>query len=239
MTLMRALPHEAYSALIDSLMIMDDLSPFTISEAFRNRHKSKEKRAQDDQQATTAMAMSAQVPPKPSTCVLCTGSHSVETCPALSRAQQTARQPPKPRFNKQSNNRQQSNKAESAQVASSSSGPAEHAGKAATVRPTSPAASGSAHTTNADEEWLTDTGATRHMTAILAWFLTYTPYKVPVVLANNAVIWSAGIGSVRFRPVVDGKPARDVVFTGVLHVPDLQNNCYDWTTSGVWYKSLN
>jgi transposase InsO family protein len=224
MTLIRALPHEAYSALIDSLMIMDELDPSTISEAFRNRHKSKSKRAEDDQQASTSMAMSAKAAPSPSTCVLCTGSHSVEACPSLSRAQQTARQPPKPRFNKQQGNRQQNNKSESAQSASTASGPAEHAGKAATVRPTSPAASGSAHTTDADEEWLTDTGATRHMTAILAWFLTYKPYRVPVVLANNSVIWSAGIGSVRFRPVVDGKPARNVVFTGVLHVPELQNN---------------
>ena len=57
MTLIRALPSE-YTLLKDLLMILDSLVPATISEAFRNRAKNNEERAENDNVAP-AMAMAA------------------------------------------------------------------------------------------------------------------------------------------------------------------------------------
>ena len=47
-----------------------------------------------------------------------------------------------------------------------------------------------------------------------------------VRLADHTVIYTEGVGSVVFKPVIDGKPAREVEFARVLHVPDLQNNLF-------------
>ncbi|KZV78255.1 hypothetical protein EXIGLDRAFT_580113, partial [Exidia glandulosa HHB12029] len=50
--------------------------------------------------------------------------------------------------------------------------------------------------------WNTDTGCTTHMTPHREWFRSYTPCKVPIALADHSVIYSAGIGSVEFEPVI-------------------------------------
>ena len=72
--------------------------------------------------------------------------------------------------------------------------------------------------------WNTDTGATSNMTPHRNWIRNYTPYCVPIRLADHRVIYSEGVGTVRFRPIVRGKPYRDVEFTRVLQVPALRNN---------------
>ncbi|KZV81402.1 hypothetical protein EXIGLDRAFT_582347, partial [Exidia glandulosa HHB12029] len=59
------------------------------------------------------------------------------------------------------------------------------------------------------------------MTSNRSWFRTYLPYRVPIALADNHVIYSAGVGAVMFVPVLDGKEGDPVVFDDVLHVPDL------------------
>ena len=77
---------------------------------------------------------------------------------------------------------------------------------------------------NADFHWLADTGATSHMTPHRHWFKSYTHFRTPVCLANNTVIYSAGVGNVVFEPIVNGKPLKAVEFSRVLHVPDLRSN---------------
>ena len=72
--------------------------------------------------------------------------------------------------------------------------------------------------------WNTDTGATSHMTPHKSWIRNYKPYRVPVKLADNSVVYSEGVGTVLFRPIIDGKEGRDVEFTRVLHVPYLKTN---------------
>ena len=62
------------------------------------------------------------------------------------------------------------------------------------------------------------------MTPHRHWFVLYKPFRVPVRLADESIVYSAGIGSVRFAPVVDGKATRTVEFERVLHVPDLRCN---------------
>ena len=75
-----------------------------------------------------------------------------------------------------------------------------------------------------DVLWLADTGATSHMTPHRHWLRSYAPFRVPIRLADSTIVYSAGVGSVVFQPVVDGKLARPVEFSRVLHVPALRNN---------------
>ena len=95
---------------------------------------------------------------------------------------------------------------------------AEFAGHASSP-PLSPLPTGS--------DWIADTGATIHMTPHLHWFRTYTPNRTPIRLADNTIIYSAGVGDVEFEPVRrNGKPGRRLVFQRVLHVPDLRSNLF-------------
>ena len=74
--------------------------------------------------------------------------------------------------------------------------------------------------------WNTDSGATSHMTPHYNWLRNYVPCKVPIRLADNTVVYSEGVGTVLFKPIVNGKPGREVEFTKVLHVPALRNNLF-------------
>lgn len=112
-------------------------------------------------------------------------------------------------------------KANAAQEDTESTQSAEFAGNASThdfTNPNSPLLS------DAGSDWIVDTGATCHMTPHRHWFNQYTPNRTPIRLANNDVIYSVGMGTVRFQPVVNGKKGRLLEFERVLHVPDLRNN---------------
>ena len=58
------------------------------------------------------------------------------------------------------------------------------------------------------------------------WFATYTPHHIPIKLADGAIVYSAGVGSVWFNPIIKGEKASSIKFTRVLHVPDLANNLF-------------
>ena len=73
-------------------------------------------------------------------------------------------------------------------------------------------------------DWNTDTGATFHMTPHKSWIRNYTFYRVPIKLADIRIIYSEGVGSVVFRPIINKHISRDVEFFRVLHVPALHNN---------------
>ena len=66
---------------------------------------------------------------------------------------------------------------------------------------------------NADFHWVADTGATSHMTPHHHWFKSYTHYRTPIHLANNTVVYSAGMGNVVFEPIVKGKQVKAVEFS--------------------------
>ena len=76
----------------------------------------------------------------------------------------------------------------------------------------------------AADNWITDTGATAHMMPNCHWFKDYKPCQIPVHLADNNVIYAAGMGSVVFRPIIQGKSLRKIELSNVLHVPLLGNN---------------
>jgi hypothetical protein len=77
---------------------------------------------------------------------------------------------------------------------------------------------------DAHADWNADTGATSHMTPHRHWLRNYAPKHVAIKLADNNIVYSTGVGTVVFSPVINGKRVRPVEFTRVLHVPDLHNN---------------
>ena len=58
---------------------------------------------------------------------------------------------------------------------------------------------------DADFDWITDTGATSHTTPHHHWIHNYKPYCIPIQLADNSIVYLAGMGSVMFRPVIEGR----------------------------------
>jgi hypothetical protein len=49
---------------------------------------------------------------------------------------------------------------------------------------------------DADADWNADTGATSHMTPHHHWLCNYAPRRVPIKLADNNIVYSAGVGTV-------------------------------------------
>ncbi|KAI0923982.1 hypothetical protein AcV5_010529 [Taiwanofungus camphoratus] len=62
------------------------------------------------------------------------------------------------------------------------------------------------------------------MTPHRHWLRNYKPLQIPIKLADNTIVYSAGVGSVVFKPVIKGREVRAVEFQRVLHVPRLRNN---------------
>jgi hypothetical protein len=74
------------------------------------------------------------------------------------------------------------------------------------------------------DAWNADTGATSHMTPHQEWFKSYIACSVPIRIANGQVVYAAGRGTVEFTPVKDNCTLCSVLFSDVLHVPDLNQN---------------
>ena len=62
------------------------------------------------------------------------------------------------------------------------------------------------------------------MTPHAHWIHNYTPFRTPIPLANDLIIYSTGIWSIVFVPSIRGKERRAVELTRVLHVPELRTN---------------
>ena len=161
--------------------------------------------------AALASVSSSSSPPSTTTCTFCSKPGHVElACELYLAAQSAAREQTKKQCKKRRRKRSK------AKVAASPIADMvkEFAGNS--IITPSPG-------TNS-ELWNCDTGATSHMTPHRHWFKTYTPYVTPISLANGQIVYSAGIGSIQFEPVLKGKKARIIEFERVLHVPDLQSN---------------
>ena len=74
-------------------------------------------------------------------------------------------------------------------------------------------ASSTSSSTPSNFDWLADTGATSHMTPHRHWVRNYTPLRVAIRLADNSTVYSAGVGTVVFNPVVRGKAVMPVEFS--------------------------
>ena len=74
----------------------------------------------------------------------------------------------------------------------------------------------------ADTLWTADTGATSHMTPHKHWLRDYKSFSIPIRLANNHIVHSAGVGTLLFAPELKGgKLGRQVLLSRVPHVPEL------------------
>jgi hypothetical protein len=60
------------------------------------------------------------------------------------------------------------------------------------------------------------------MTPHQQWFTDYKPHCIPIRVANNAVVYSEGIGAVVIEP--SDQSLQPCKMTDVLYVPDLQNS---------------
>lgn len=89
---------------------------------------------------------------------------------------------------------------------SASSSKTEYAGNASASDPSSPLQ------IHADFRINTDTGATSHMTPHRHWLRDYKLHRVPVRLANGTVVYSEGVGSMRFQHVLNGVEGQVVEF---------------------------
>ncbi|KAL5492546.1 hypothetical protein ACEPAI_3993 [Sanghuangporus weigelae] len=77
---------------------------------------------------------------------------------------------------------------------------------------------------DAGTDWIADTGATCHMFPHRHWFPKYSTNYTPICLANNQVIYSVGIGTVHFQPVVGSNPGQLFEFESVLFTANITPN---------------
>jgi transposase InsO family protein len=61
-----------------------------------------------------------------------------------------------------------------------------------------------------------------HMTPHRSWFVPYEPFVTPIRVANDAVVFSEGVGTSVLQPTLPG--LRELRLIRVLHVSELQNN---------------
>ncbi|KAF8224408.1 hypothetical protein L208DRAFT_1060296, partial [Tricholoma matsutake] len=71
----------------------------------------------------------------------------------------------------------------------------------------------------ANYDWNTDSGATSHMTPHKHWIRNYKPLHIPIKLADHTIIYSAGVGSILFKPFINRVESQSILFSRVLHVP--------------------
>ena len=72
--------------------------------------------------------------------------------------------------------------------------------------------------------WIADTGTSAHMTFHRHWMHNLTPYRIPIRLADGTIIYSEGIGSVKFNAVMHSQEMMPLEFSNVLYVPTLSSN---------------
>jgi hypothetical protein len=58
------------------------------------------------------------------------------------------------------------------------------------------------------------------------WMRNLKPHHVQIRLADGSVVYSEGVGSVRFNPVISGQKMAPLEFTDVLYVPALCTNIF-------------
>ena len=74
--------------------------------------------------------------------------------------------------------------------------------------------------------WNADTGVSAQMTFNRHWMRHMMPYRIPICLDDGSVLYSDGIGSVRFIPEVNGHQMAPLEFTNVLYIPSLSANLF-------------
>ena len=218
MSLIRALPAE-YNTFASSLLLLDSLDVDKLKSAFVNEESQRLARNVSSSSSSLAMHTSS-----PLNCTFCGGtSHAEKDCFSKQKASNEAKRQLKERKQGFKSKKKPSAKEASIEEPEQSNATIEFAGHASAFTSSSSNRSQWLQS-RACSDWNTDTGASSHMTPHKHWFRSYSPHVVRIRLADHSVIYSAGIGSIEFQPVIDGIPERPVVFHDVLHVPDLASN---------------
>jgi transposase InsO family protein len=172
--------------------------------------------------STAALAASTPAPSKPA-CSFCgIPGHAQDDCFKY----KTARESTLAAVADKRRARREENKARKASTSSTSPTTSTSANAASTPQQAKALSASlrlvSSSITSADTFWIADTGATSHMSPHREWFVEYRPHRIPVRVANDAIVYSAGIGAVVLAPT---DPSMNRCrLSHVLHVPDLQNN---------------
>src|ERR1700678_1650312 len=192
-------------------MLLDDLNKNTIREAFLAKETNSRRRAEQSIAGTSDLALvSFNNSKNDQECDFCGfKGHTSADCRKLVSARSWARKPCP--VKKHAANNADTEPEPSTVVESAGNASANHL-------------SSSPLQIDANFDWNADSGATSHMTPHAHWIRQVEPFRTPIRLANNLIVYSAGVGSVVFSPTIRGRKARDVEFTRVLHVPDLRTN---------------
>jgi hypothetical protein len=223
MTLIRALPAE-YNNFASSLLLLDSLEIQKLKSAFHNEES--QRLARSVSTSTSLAFQSAAASSSNLSCTFCNGtSHSEKDCFKKKKASEVAKKElsewKAQKKGKPKQKKQDAQEASTPIVEQGNSAKIEFAGHASTLQTSH---SSNWHKSHSSSLWNTDTGATSHMTPHQHWFKSYSPHVVPIRLADHTIIYSAGIGSVEFQPMIGGIPKTPVVFHEVLHVPKLASN---------------
>jgi transposase InsO family protein len=74
-------------------------------------------------------------------------------------------------------------------------------------------------------DWILDSGATRHMSPRADWLQHYTKLvsPIPIEIGDGSTIYGVGLGKVLVETYVDGKPKKTLI-RNVLHIPEIKEN---------------
>jgi hypothetical protein len=217
MAMLRALPHAEYSDFTLSLMRTEKLTlthakaAFHVEETEHNTiHGPLIAPAGNAALFTSLSSNSSKASTsKDALCIVCVrGNHPLEKCYDVIKAKQLCAERQKT-YNKDQRARR------AAGTPATAPGVVK-AALAASLRLSTPSGS------LADAHWIADTGATSHMTPHRSWFVQYKPFVTPIRVANDAVVFSEGVGTIVLQPTSPG--LRELRLSHVLHVPELQNH---------------
>jgi hypothetical protein len=238
MAMLCALPHNKYSDFILSLMRTKDLSCKNVEAAFQveqtERNASRGPlympagdtalRTQDTRRGNCPAPSSTPTTPGKG-CTFCKAlNHKEASCWAKERAADTVHARTKELQEERSKNK----KAGCAScAAAATAGTSTGAATKPTITESATHASvhlAGTHNTHTDVHWIADPGATSHMSTQRCWFKTFEPYVIPIRIANNAIVYSKGIGSIVMELLDES--LNPVCLSRVLYVPALQNNLF-------------
>ena len=217
MAMIRSLPSD-YSAFVSSITLMDTIDMAKLKTAFITEESNREDM---EEKAELAAAANSATTFSGSNSLICSwcerAGHSEDSCfskksslehdRAKAKANSSRKRSYKPNNSANTANKSENSSANISEVAVNASVFLSDATSCLTP----------------STEWCVDSGASSHMTPHRDWFVHYTPHVVPIKVADGNIIYSAGIESVHFKPVLRGSeaPGRLVVFSRVLHVPAL------------------
>ena len=183
MAMIRALPEE-YSNFASSLLLMDKLDKASSQQAFVSEESQCRHHASEAPAVASALAASF-ASAALLKCLFClmTG-HVMEKCHRFFKMQQDAQQSVK-------NNRAKGRKANKVQEAKVEE-VVEFVGNASAC---SSLSDSSTPQNNSDFDWLADTGAISYMTPHRQWLRKYTSMRIPIKLADDTIVYSAGVGT--------------------------------------------